>query len=82
MAPASKGALLNIHYYYDNIIITFMKSLVSADPDIFQIIIILLVLVCTLPASYAEAERSLSVLRLIKGHLRSRMADTRFSALT
>ena len=61
---------------------TLMKSLVSADPDSFPNIRILLVLGCTLLATSAEAERSFSVLRLIKSHFRSRMADTRFSALT
>ena len=61
---------------------TLMKSLVSADPDYCPNIRILLVLGCTLPATSAEAERSLFVLRLIKSHLRSRMADTRVSALT
>jgi len=60
----------------------FMKSLVSADPDIFQNIRILPVLPCTLPATSTEAERSFSVLMLIKSHLRIRMADTRISALT
>ena len=61
---------------------TLMKSLVSADPDSFPNIIILLVLGCTLFATSAEAERSFSVLRLIKSHLRSWVVDTRFSALT
>jgi len=58
---------------------TLMKS---ADPDSFPNIIILLVLRCTLPATSAEAELSFSVLRLIKSHFRSWMADIRFSALT
>jgi len=60
---------------------TFMKSLVSADPNPFLNIIILLVLACT-PVTSAEAEHSLSVLRLIKSYFRSLMADIRFSALT
>jgi len=61
---------------------SLMKFLVSADPDSFPIIIILLVLVCTLVVTFAEVERSFSVLRRIKGHLKRRMAGTRFSALT
>ena len=61
---------------------TLIKFLVSVDADTFPNITILLVLGCTLPATSAETERSSSVLRLIKSHLRSRMADTRFSALT
>ena len=61
---------------------TLMKSLVSADPDSFPNIIILLVLGSTLPATSAEAERSICVLRLIKGYLRIWVADTRFSDLT
>jgi len=61
---------------------TSMKYLVSADPDNFPSIIILLVLGCTLHAISAEAERSFYVLRLIKSQLKSRMADTRCSALT
>ena len=60
---------------------TLMKSLLSSDPDSFPNIIILLVLGCTLLATFAEAERRLSVLRLIKSHLRSRMAATRFYAV-
>jgi len=48
---------------------TLMKSLVSADPDSFPNIRILLVLGCTLLATSAEAERSFSVLRLIISHL-------------
>jgi len=48
---------------------TLLKSLVCADPDIFQNIIILLVLGCTLPATTAEAEYIVSVSRLIKSHL-------------
>jgi len=44
--------------------------------------IILRVLGCTLLCTSAEAERSLSLLRLIKSHMRSWKADTRFSALT
>ena len=58
---------------------TLMKSFVSEDPDFFLNIIILVILGCTLLATYAETERSFFVLRLIKSHLRSRMADTRFS---
>ena len=53
---------------------TLMKSLVSTDPDSFPNIRILLVFECTL--------RIVSVLRLIKTHLRSWMADTRFYAWT
>jgi len=40
-----------------------------------------LVLAYTLHVTSAEAERSFSVLRLIKSHLRSLIADTRFAAL-
>ena len=61
---------------------TLMNSLVFADPDTFPNIIILLVLECTLPVTSAEAGRSLSVLGIIKSHLRTRLAGTRFSALT
>jgi len=61
---------------------TLMKCLVSADSDSFPNIRILLVLACTLHVTSAEAERSFSVLRLIKSQLRIRMADTRFSNLT
>jgi len=61
---------------------TLMKSLVSADPDSFPNIKIVLVLECTLLATSAEAECSLSVLRLIKSYLRSWRAATRCSALT
>jgi len=60
---------------------TLMKSFVSEDPDLFLNIIILVILGCTLLATYAEAGRSFSVLRLMKSHLRNLMADTRFSAL-
>ena len=58
------------------------QSLLSADPDSFPNIIIVLAIGCTLPATSAEAERSFSVLRLIKSHFSSWMADTRFCALT
>ena len=61
---------------------TSMKSLVSADPDIFPNFRILLELGCTLFATSADAERSFLVLRLIKRNLRCWMADTRFSAVT
>ena len=61
---------------------TLMKSLISADPDSFVNIRILLVLGCTLLATSAEAEHSFSVLRIIKSHLRSWMGDTMFSTLT
>jgi len=50
---------------------TLMKSLVSADHDIFLNFRSLLVLACTLPVPSAEAKRSFSVLGLIKSHLRS-----------
>jgi len=60
---------------------TLMKSFVSADPDSFPNYNILPVLACTLPVTSAEAERNFSVLGLIKSHLRSWMAGTRFSAL-
>jgi len=59
-----------------------IKSLVSTDSDSFLNIRILLVLGCTLLTTSAEAERSFSVLRLIKGPLRSWLADKRFSGLT
>ena len=61
---------------------TLIKSLVSADPDSFPKIIILLVLGCTLLVTSAWAERSFSVLRVIKNPLRSWIADTMFSVLT
>jgi len=50
---------------------TFVKSFVSAYPDFFPNIRILLVLACTVPATSAEAESSFSVLRLIKSNWRS-----------
>ena len=61
---------------------SIIKSLISADPDCIPNIRLLLLLWCTVPITYAEAEHSLYVLRLIKNHLtclRSWMADTRFS---
>ena len=62
---------------------TLTKSLVSAGPDSFPNIRILLVLGCTLLiATFVEAGRSFPVLRLMKTDLSSWMADTRFSALT
>ena len=60
---------------------TLMKSLVYADPDIIPSIIILLVLGYTLPTKSAEAERSLSMLKLIKSSFKSRLTDTRFYTL-
>jgi len=61
--------------------VTLMKSLVFADPNSFPNIRIWLVLACTLLVTSAEAERSFSVLRLIKSNLRSWMVDLRHSAL-
>jgi len=61
---------------------TLMNSLVSADPDSFPNIILLLVLGSTILDTSAEAECNFSVLRLIKTHSRSWMDGTRFSALT
>jgi len=61
---------------------TLMKYLVSLDQDSFPNIRILLVLWCTLLAISAKTERSFSVLKVIKSHLRSGMANTRCSALT
>ena len=58
-----------------------MKSLVSAYPDSFPNFRIVLVLECTLLATFVEAERSFSVWRLIKSPLRSWIADKKFSAL-
>jgi len=69
-------------YWCADLVDTWMKSLISADPDSFPNITILLVLGCTRLGTSAESQRSFSLLRLIKIHLRSWMADTRFSALT
>ena len=55
---------------------TLMKSLVSVDLNSFLNLWILMVLVCTLPVTSVEADRSFSVFRLIKSDLISHIAET------
>ena len=56
-------------------------ALPHADVDAFPNIRMLLFLGCTMPIGSTEAERSFSLLRRLKSHLRSRMTDARLSAL-
>ena len=53
----------------DNLI----SSLPHADTDIFPNIRVLIEIGCIFPVSSAEAERSFSVLRRVKTHLRNSM---------
>ena len=60
---------------------TMKSALGCANKDCFPNIRILLILGCTLPITSAEAERSFSLLRRLKTHLRSRMTEVRLSSL-
>ena len=62
----------------DNLI----SSLPHADTDIFPNIRVLIEIGCIFPVSSAEAERSFSVLRRIKTHLRNCMKEDRLASLT
>ena len=60
---------------------TFHLALTACDSDSFPNIHKLLVIACTLPITSAEAERTFSLLRRIKTHLRSTMTEERMSDL-
>jgi len=60
---------------------TMKAALPHADVDAFPNIRMLLFLGMTFPITSAEAERSFSLFRRLKTYLRSRMTDTRLSAL-
>ena len=62
----------------DNLI----SSLPHADTDIFPNIRVLIEIGCIFPVSSVKAERSFSVLRRIKTHLRNSMKEDRLASLT
>ena len=72
--PVSAGLVPHLP---DNLLLT----LGACDRDSFPNIHYLLVIACTLPISSAEAERSFSLVRRIKTHLRSTMAEDQLSDL-
>ena len=57
------------------------KSLEHADESMFPNIHILLRLICTLPVTSSECERSISVLRRLKTYLHSTMGQERITGL-
>ena len=59
-----------------------MDALPFADKDIFPNIRQLILIGCTTPIGTCQAERSFSVLRRIKSHLRSTMTEERLTGLT
>ena len=61
---------------------TLIETLRATDKDCFPNIHTLLMIGCVLPTSSATAERSFSLLRRLKTHLRSTMSDKRLSGLT
>lgn len=60
---------------------TMKEALPHADEDAFPNVRTLLLLGCTMPITSAEAERSFSLFRRLKTHLRSRMSEGRAAAL-
>ena len=56
------------------------KSLEHADESMFPNIHILLRLICTLPVTSSECERSISVLHRLKTYLRSTMGQDKMTA--
>ena len=57
------------------------KALLHASPSMFPNIHCLLRIICTLPVTSCECERSISVLRRLKSYLRSTMGQERLSGL-
>ena len=57
------------------------KSLEHADESMFPNIHILLRLICTLPVTSSECERSISVLRRLKTYLRSTIGQESMTGL-
>ena len=57
------------------------SSIAHADEDVFPNIRVLLILGCIMPITSAEAERSFSLFRRLKTHLRSRMSEGRLASL-
>ena len=73
----ANGVLLQHHFLTD----TPADSLVFASETIFPNIHCLFRLICTLPVTSCECERSISVLRRLKTYLRSSMGQERLSGL-
>ena len=61
---------------------TLIETPRATDKDCFPNIHTLLTIGCVLPTSSATAERSFSLLRRLKTHLRSTMGDKHLSGLT
>ena len=59
----------------------FIQALASCDSDSFPNIYQLLLIVCTLPVTSAEAERTFSLFRRIKTFTRSTLSEEHFSDL-
>ena len=60
---------------------TSPRAITYMDEDAFPNMRVFLLIGCTLPITSAEAERSVSLFRRLKTHLRSRMTDARLSSL-
>ena len=57
------------------------KAIPFADKDFFPNIRVLLTIMATVPATSCDCERCISMLRLLKTPLRSRMSQDRLNAL-
>ena len=60
---------------------TVAKTLRACNVDFFPNIHVLLTLLCTLPITTAECERTISGIRTLKSYLRSTMGETRLNGL-
>ena len=61
---------------------TVSESLVACDGNFYPNIQVILKLLCTLPVTSSECERSLSHIRTLKNYLRSTMGQARLNGLT
>ena len=59
-----------------------LDALNECDSRLFPNVYILLKIICTIPVTSCEAERSFSTLRQIKPFLRTTMAEDRLGGLT
>ena len=60
---------------------TLQETMKATDQYMYQNILKLLQILCTIPVTTCEAERAISGLRLLKNYMRSTMEQQRFTGL-
>ena len=87
LLPSSSGVAAEIELWQqkwvhdENAPSTAVEALEHCDPAFFSNVSVLLTVLATLPVTTCSAERSFSVLRLLKTYLRSRMGEERLTGL-